>query len=275
MHRPFDTRDDSQLIPKIVEDQIDQNIPEVQPENPPGRSRIVDTEEKLLNYIKRQLGQPMISIEVPDESILDIIYETVMKFTEYSWEGELERALLVEAKGQGQYQFKLPVREVLSVHSTNTGQMNYGQNYGQGYVPDMWIDMTNNMQDIMVSMISISNMTQMSEKYFQLEPNWSFSQGRNQLHLHENYSGQLLINYIELYEPLQEDMIYNHPWVKEYQIQRTKFLWGTITGKYSQSLVGGQQINYSDMKSEAENEMQRLHEELLTKYTDPQPIDVQ
>lgn len=241
-----------------------------------GKSRLINTEEKLLNYIKRQLGQPMITVEVPDESILDIIYETVLKFTEYCWEGELERAILIKAEGAGTYQFREPVAQVFTVKSTSgTGSyMNFQANYGEGYVPDMFIDLRSNMQDIMVSMISISNMNQMSQKYFELQPNFTFTQGRNCIELHENYKGPMLVHYQQVYEPLEEDMIYNHPWVKEYQIQKAKFLWGTITGKYSQQLVGGQQINYSDMKSEAENDMQRLNEELLTKYTDPQPIDI-
>ena len=241
------------------------------------RRGVINTSDKLIQYIRRQLGEPIIRVEVPDKSIEDIIYETILKFTEYCWEGQLEKSLVVQAEGMGEYEFREPVSEVFSVRMS-TGQggfMNFQQNYGQGYVPDFWINQMNNVQDIMSTFVSTSQMMAMSEKYFMKEPNWDFVQGRNRIRLLENYKGPLMIHYQVLYEPEEFDMIYNHPWVKEYCIQKTKFLWGTITGKYSQSLVGGQSINYSDMKSEAESEMNRLHEELLSKYTDPQPIDIQ
>lgn len=242
-------------------------------------SRITDTSEKLVRYIKRQLGEPVIRVEVPDESIEDIIYETVLKFTEYSWEGQLQKALVINQNGMGYYRFKEPVSEVFQVRTQSGVQgMNFQQNFGQGYVPDIWTNMVHNQAsqgNITSQMVTMSTYSQLSEKYFVKEPLWDFSQGKNELHLLENYKGPILVQYQTVYEPDEEDMIYNHPWVKEYQVQRTKFLWGTITGKYSQSLVGGQQINYSDMKSEGESDMQRLHEELLSKYTDPQPIDIQ
>lgn len=220
----------------------------------------------------------MIQVEVPNESIEDIIYETVLKFTEYNWASNLEKAIVVKAQGKGVYQFREEVQEVFSVNTQSGvgGSFNFSQNYGQGYVPDLFIrNYSQGMSDIMSTMVTVSGQQAMQEKYFNKEPLWQFSQGRNSLELLEDYKGNMLVHYQVVYQPNEVDFIYNHPWVKEYQIQRTKFLWGTITGKYSQSLVGGQQINYSDMKSEAENELQRLHEELLSKYTNPQPIDIQ
>ena len=53
-----------------------------------------------------------------------------------------------------------------------------------------------------------------------------------------------------------------------------KELWGGVTGKYDQTLVGGARVNYSDLKSEAESSIQELNEELLTKWSDPAPISI-
>lgn len=243
-------------------------------QNNPRNTRAINTEEKLLSYIKRQLGQPYIEVEVPDESIKDIIYEAVTKFAEYNWAGDLEKVLVFQSKGRGEYLFRDEVQEIFLISQADSGQMNFAQNYGQGFVPDAWIESYNNMGNIMSTMVSISQMNQMMSKYFGSEPSWVFSQGKNTLTLQDDFVGPVLVHYQIVYQPDEVDFIYNHPWVKEYQVQRTKFLWGTITGKFSQSLIGGQQINYSDMKSEAESDLQRLNEELLNKYTDPQPIDI-
>ena len=72
----------------------------------------------------------------------------------------------------------------------------------------------------------------------------------------------------------ESDMVFNHEWIKAYTISKTKFLWGTVTGKFDQALVGGARINYADMKSEASEEILKLEEELLTKWSDPAPIMV-
>lgn len=238
-------------------------------------SRVVNSEEALVNYIKRQLGQPMIQIEVPDESIKDIIYESILKFTEYSWENDLTKAIVLESNGMGEYEFREPIREILEVRSQSQGLgMNFSQNFGQGYVPDFWINQVHGTSDITSQMVTMSSYQQISEKYFVREPNWEFSQSRNRFKLLEDFKGKIMIQYVQSYYPEEEDLIYNHPWVKAYSVQRTKFLWGTVTGKYSQSLVGGQQINYGDMKSEQDSEIQKLDEELLEKYTDPQPISI-
>lgn len=239
------------------------------------RRGIINTSDQLVKYIRRQLGEPVIRVEVPDESIEDIIFETILKFTEYNWEGELEKVLVIQSQGKGYYEFREPVAEVFEVKgSSSQSGMSFQQNYGQGYVPDFWIDISNNMNNIMSTMVQVSGMQALVQKYFSKDPQYNFVQGRNRLELLEDHKGPLMIHYQTIYVPEEFDMIYNHPWVKEYCIQKTKFLWGTITGKYSQPLIGGQTINYSDMKSEAENEITRLNEELLTKYTDPQPISI-
>jgi hypothetical protein len=75
------------------------------------------------------------------------------------------------------------------------------------------------------------------------------------------------------YTPDEKDYIYDHEWIKRYAIARTKILWGQITGKYSASLVGGATINYADMKSEGNTELEVLKEELKSKYSEcPLPI---
>ena len=71
---------------------------------------------------------------------------------------------------------------------------------------------------------------------------------------------------------INNDLIYNHEWIKEYTIAKVRYQWGNNTGKHDQTLVGGAKINYSDMKSEATSEIERLNQELLTKWSDVCPI---
>lgn len=68
------------------------------------------------------------------------------------------------------------------------------------------------------------------------------------------------------------DLIFNESWIKDFAKAKSQLLWGQLVGKYSQSLVGGATINYDRMISEAQQEIERLTEELHEKWTDPAPV---
>ena len=131
----------------------------------------------------------------------------------------------------------------------------------------------------------LNNLPELIEKvktYFGDDIYYNFNHLSKKLQVLEPFEGAAALHYQYEYivpeaaqgQPETEDMVFNHEWIKAYSTAKTKMLWGTVTGKYDQALVGGARINYGDMKSEASEEIQRLDEELLTKWSDPAPIDV-
>lgn len=70
------------------------------------------------------------------------------------------------------------------------------------------------------------------------------------------------------------DLIYNEQWVKAFAKAKTQLLWGQVLGKYSQNLVGGATVNYDRLISEAQQEIDRLYEELNDRWVDPAPVMV-
>lgn len=236
----------------------------------------IKTIEQLRNYIRTMLGEPTIRVEVSDQAIDMIISDTITKFTDYSWEGELVKALVLNITGKGSYTFQDDVREILKcVKFSGFGSLqSFANQFGQDLVPNVWSNAQTGLQDVLSLTLQQSTMQAISEKYFGAELNYSFVAGKNMISIFENYTGPLLIEYIATYTPSSVDMIYNHPWVKDYSLNKTKFLWGTITGKYNQALVGGATINYGDLKQEADTALQNLDEILLSRYTDSAPIDI-
>ncbi len=55
---------------------------------------------------------------------------------------------------------------------------------------------------------------------------------------------------------------------------RTKLLQSDITGKYDANLIGGSRINSDRMQQRAEQEIEVLREELISKYGGPAPIAI-
>jgi hypothetical protein len=258
----------------------------------------IKSKTDLINYIKTQLGFPLINIELTDEQIESNIDQAVQKFADYAQEGLLENIIVCEFHGKGAYPLPDNISSIISVGKGSTSNVtNFGTNYGTGYVPDVWSQQffstysssitastifNDNMYassltgNIIPAVINISNTTSVLHKYFGDAPAYTYSAEKHTLWLTENYHGPAYIHYYYEYDPNEEhDKIYDHQWVKEYSVALCMRLWGRVTGKFSGSLIGGAQVNYSDLKSEGQAEIDRLNEELLTRWTTPCEIFIE
>jgi hypothetical protein len=237
----------------------------------------ISTRAELISYIKSQLGAPTINIEVTDEQMSEIIDDAIQKFTEYAY-GTLEETVIIQINGAGQYDMPEQMTNIIKLSKGNTSNLsNFGANFGSGYVPDLWSNQFfsgNLTGDIIPGIISISSTKAALDKFFGDDIVYNYNPYKNKMYVLENYIGHAVLHYQYEYSPDEVDGIFNHEWIKAYSIAKVKFLWGSVTGKYDQSLVGGARINYSDLKSEAQTEIEYLNEQLLTKWSDPAPVDV-
>lgn len=233
----------------------------------------------LTNYIYSQLGAPTINIEVMPEQIREIIDDTVQKFTEYAY-GTLEGTILLEITGSGDYMMPSNMTNLIKL-SRGTGNIaNFASNFGTGYVPNIWSEQffsgtSSVTSSILAPIMGISATRSILDKYFGSDIYYNFNPHAKKLQILENFSGTAVLHY--QYEYLADesnDLIYNHEWIKAYSKAKVKELWGNVVGKFDQSLIGGARINYDRLLSEAQQEIDVLNEQLLTKWSDPCPIDV-
>ncbi len=240
----------------------------------------ITTKIGLTEYIKSQLGHPTIMVEVTDTQIGEIIDDTVQKFTEYHW-GTLEDVVVLELDGSAEYAMPPEITNIIKLSKGGGSNiLRFNVNFGAGLTPNIWSEQFFSgagsiIGNVIGQIISLSSNKAVLEKYFGDDIYYNFNYLKKTLQVLENYSGAAALHY--QYEYLADpnnDFVYDHEWVKGYCKAKTKFLWGTVTGKYEQNLVGGARINYADMKQEANEEILKLDEELLTKWSDPAPIDV-
>lgn len=240
----------------------------------------ITTKTGLIDYIKQQLGYPTIKIEVTDAQIGQIIDDSVQKFTEYAY-GTLEDSVIIQLNGPGEYAMPDTITNIIKLSKGGAAnQLNFNLNFGAGQVPNIWSEQFFSgagsiVGNIIPMIVSISTNKSILEKYFGDDLYYNFNYMKKTLQVLENYSGAAVLHY--QYEYLADeagDYVYNHEWIKGYTVSKTKMLWGTVTGKYDQALVGGARINYGDMKSEAQQELEFWNEQLLTKWSDPAPVSV-
>jgi len=238
----------------------------------------LNTKAKLVDYVKSQLGYPTINIEVNDYQIGQIIDDTVQKFTEYAY-GTLEGSVIVQINGMGEYDMPETMTNLIKLSKGSTSNLtNFSANFGSGYVPNLWSEQyfTGSLTGgIIPGIVAISTTKAILDKFFADDIVYNFNHLNKKLQVLENYTGGAVLHY--QYEYLADDnndLVFNHEWVKNYTKAKVKELWGTTTGKFDQALVGGARINYGDLKSEAQQEIEKLDEELLNKWSDPCPIDI-
>jgi len=286
----------------------DRNQPRVV--NQKQQSRRIDSEDKLINYIRTMLGEPMITLDVSDDQIGLLIDDTVRKFSDFAYGGEQRLAIIVEGKYDTQdYILDTRVQAVLSVSWANSlgassygagaGGINLGPGWGTigvGYVPH--ITMQGEVSSLSVGGAGtggcngttagvaggVSRGTRMdgvTNAYASIAQrdtlqallgrgvNFEYNSNTKILRVFEPIAGNFVIEASVEYVPNTEyDEVYSHPWVKDYAVAMTRRLWSTVTGKYSQSLVGGAEINYDKMQTEAEQMIEKLDEDLLNKYSE-------
>lgn len=238
----------------------------------------ITSKVKLIEYVKSYLGAPIIRVDVTDFQIAQIIDDAVQKFTEYAY-GTLEETVVIQFNGMGDYPMPNTITNIIKVSKGATSNMtNFGSNFGAGYVPNLWSEQffsSSLTGDIIPAIIGISTTKAMLDKYFGDDLVYNFNPYKKNLRLMQDYHGPAVLHY--KYEYLADednDFIYNHEWIKDFVVARTRYQWGNNTGKTDSPIIGGARINYADMKSEAQAEIERLNGELLTKWSDPAPISI-
>lgn len=224
------------------------------------------------------LGEPIITVEVTDDQISQIIDSTIQQYTEYAPHA-CQDTVLLEIKGKGDYPVPERITHIIKLSKGYVGSIaNFNANYGPGLVPDMWSNQfftSNYLGSVVATVTSISNIQATTNKLFGDEISFHFDPYKSILRVFDDYAGPVFLHYIFRYIPDDTcDAMFDQEWVKKMSIARTKHLWGSIMGKYSATLVGGAQINYADIKSDAERELDELREDLINKWSDPAPIAI-
>lgn len=238
----------------------------------------IDTKLKLIAYVRTMLGSPQIECEVSDAQISQIIDDAIQKFTEFAY-GTLEATICVDINGKGTYQLPRNVTSIIKI-SKGSGSGNiasFASNYGTDYVPDLWSQQFfsgSATGDMLTNLTVVSNTRAALEHYFGDDIYFNFNPYKKFIQVFDQYKGPALIHFTYEYAPDERDEIYNHEWIKKWVIANTKVLWGNITGKYDAELVGGVKINYDAFKSEGKEEIEKLEEELLDRWSGPCPIDI-
>ena len=263
---------------------------------------IPSTKATLKTYCLRALGYGVIDINVSDDQVDDRVFEALQYFAQYHYDG-IERMYLKHKITQTEID---RAKTDASVTATDKVDSSITADWleGKGYIPipDTIVSVvqvfpfddssTNNMFDIRYQMrlndlydfsstsIIQYQMTMQHIDYLSHiltgEVPIRFNQHQNRLYLDMDWSNDVSADeyiIIECYRKLDPTTwtdIYDDIYLKRYATTLIKRQWGANLSKFNGvQMLGGVTMNGADIFSQAQEELQRLEEQIQLSFETP------
>lgn len=238
----------------------------------------LESPEDLKEYCLRQLGKPVINIEIDDTQIFDRIDDTVDKFIESHYNGVTEVYLLHTITAAEVLRgFLRPNENVVSILEVldKDGDAS-GSSLEEFERLNFNLSQSEFFNNMIKAGVSEYYLTRQHLNLFSdiFSPSRSFQY--NPIRGYLNISDALvegnivIIHGYESIDPECDTLVYNDHWVKEYATALIKRQWGNNVKKFDGvQLPGGVTMNGQTIYDEAVVEIEKLDTEFTLKYEEP------
>ena len=257
------------------------------------------TRQGLIDYCLRQLGAPVLEINVDDDQAEDRIDEALQYFAQYHYDG-VERTYLKYKVTQADVdRIKSPSGDTASSVTKNSVTTAYTEQNNFIVVPEAVLAVTRifplsnrgnqNLFDIRYqlrlndlydfSSTSVINYDIVLRQLDFLdhilvgEKPLRFNQHDNRLYIDMDWENDLQVGeylVIEAYRKLDPDTytdVYNDIWLKRYTTQLIKRQWGANLSKFNGvAMIGGVTLNGQQIYTEALQDIEKLETEIRTSF---------
>lgn len=235
--------------------------------------------QSLKDYALRQLGAPVIDINVDDSQLEDRLDDALQFFYDFHTDGYekvyLSHAVTAEDKTNGYLDISNindAVTQVvkifpLSVNTTNIFDLRYQLALNDFY----GLRSGQTMTQYTITQQHISLLQQLLDPEFQFD----FTRSTMRLHVHTDWDNIAVGDFIvfEAYaiiDPETFTKIYNERHLKKYVTALFKKQWGQNLSKFTGiQLPGGVEFNGNEIYSDALQEIEKLEEQMRETYEEP------
>ena len=268
------------------------------------------TRGELIDYCKRQLGAPVLEINVADEQIEDIIDDAVQFFQERHFDGVYQSyrkyALTQEDIDRGKGNAGITTSTVDTTVGVTT-QFSFTENSNFLPIPPDVIGVTkifhyDGSNTITNNMFSVKYQLFLNDIYYwgttellsyamvktyledinfllTTEKQIRFNKRQDRLYLDIDWGSvsvgdYLVIDCFTLLDPSSYTRVWNDSFLKPYATALIKRQWGQNMSKFQGvKLPGGIELNGIEMYEQAEKELERIRENMSNTYELP-PLDM-
>ncbi len=271
------------------------------------------TRGELIDYCKRQLGAPVLEINVADEQIEDIIDDAVQFFQERHFDGVYQsyrKYAITQAdidRGQGGTTGAGITTTTVDTTVGVTTQFSYTENSNYLPIPPEVIGVTkifhfDGSNTITNNMFSVKYQLFLNDIYYwgatellsyamvktyledinfllTTEKQIRFNKRQDRLYLDIDWGSvsvgdYLVIDCFTLLDPSSYPRVWNDSFIKPYATALIKRQWGQNMSKFQGvKLPGGIELNGIEMYEQAEKELERIREMMSNTYEIP-PLDM-
>jgi hypothetical protein len=235
----------------------------------------VTTRQGLIDYCLRELGEPVVEINIDDQQIEDRVDEAIEFFRQYHYDG-IEKVYLKHlVTNDDVAQKSIPINDLVYgitrvfpvAAGTSTSKSIFDLQY-QLRLNDLY-DLTSTSviyYSMVMSHLSLLDQT------LNGHPLYRFNRLTNRLYIDENWvenivpGSYILVECYRALDPATAPRMYNDSWLKHYVTALIKKQWGTNLKKFSgMQLPGGVTIDGDKIYQEAKDEIKDLEEDLRNK----------
>lgn len=238
----------------------------------------ITNKTEFVQYCLRQLGAPVINIEIDDLQIDDAFDDAKRKLQDFHMHG-VERQYLKQEITQdviNDKSFPIPpsIIGVSRVFPLTSSQV------GGNYIFDLNYQIRlNDLWDLQSSTISyyvmVRQYTNMLDQLFNGQPMYRFNRTENRIHIDISKSKLVLGQYVCLevmkaLTPEEFPELWMEPWFKKYMTALLKKQWGANLKKFNNVVtIGGIAVDGQNIFNEAMEDISNLERELRDTYEEP------
>jgi hypothetical protein len=235
----------------------------------------VTTRQGLIDYCLRELGSPVVEINVADTQIQDRIDEAIEYWRQHHYDGVEKlymKHLVTEENITNKY---IPIPDLI-YGVTRVFPIATGTSTSKSIFDLQYQLRLNDLYDL--TSTSIIYYTQVMSHLALLDlslnghPIYRFNRLTNKLYIDENWSENiapgtyLLVECYRVLDPADAPRMYGETWLKHYSTALIKKQWATNLKKFQGlQLPGGVQIDGDKLYAEAKEELEKLETDLRDK----------
>jgi hypothetical protein len=229
--------------------------------------------DDIIKDIELRLGGGMVDVEL-DSAHYDLaINSALRKYRQRSQRGTQERYIPLEIKEEQQL-YQLPtnvvlVRDVLLRQTGSAGTSGSGvdfEPFNTMYLNNMLLQNSNNFQGLLNYEL-YADRRELLARMFGGYVTFDFRQNDKKIFIHRKFRGDDTVIVWAWVERDDEDLMldpYASPWLRDYAFARAKFMLGEARSKFASIAgpQGGTSLNGDALKAEAQNDLDKLEEDL-------------
>jgi hypothetical protein len=238
---------------------------------------MITSRSKLTDYCLRQLGAPVLQINVAPEQIVDRLDDALQKFWDFHGDGEQVRYLMYQISEKDVTNEYIELDENITAVVRLfplTSAYNSGNLQFQSYISDLMNYQTTTAVGVHGYVISQMHLS-MLQDMFAPEKRIRYNRYTNTLRIDDSWEEMRVGSFIvfECYstvDPLEYNNAYNDPWLKAYATALIKRQWGQNLLKYQGVVLpSGIVLDGRAIYEDARADIEKLEQELYNIYQLP------